>query len=155
MSRAAFRNVDVDPDAPVVTWPLEAIRAVLERGDIEDYRRIVQAIGREPWGPVAHRVEQVLDWTSPYGVARLLQHAIQRARQRWEQADRAWVRDQLLDLIERSGLGRGEFARRLGTSPSRMSTYLSGSVMPSAALLARARRVAGHHASTAIERSAT
>ncbi len=142
MTRAAFRNVDVDPSAPVADWPLEALRAVLERGDIQDYRRVVHAIGRDPWGPVANRVEQVLEWTSPYGVARLMPHAIERARQRWVQADREWVQDQLFTLIDQSGLPRGEFARRLGTSPSRMSTYLSGSVMPSAALLARARRVA-------------
>lgn len=43
----------------------------------------------------------------------------------------------------RSGLGKAEFARALGTSPSRYSTYRTGKVAPTAAFLARARRIAG------------
>ena len=35
------------------------------------------------------------------------------------------------------------FARRLGTSAPRLSTYRSGTVVPSAALMLRMRRVAG------------
>lgn len=46
------------------------------------------------------------------------------------------------DLLARSGLRRTEFASRLGTSRSRLSTYLSGTVVPSAALMVRAQRVA-------------
>jgi hypothetical protein len=34
-----------------------------------------------------------------------------------------------------------EFARRLGTSASRMSSYVNGSVVPSATLMVRARNV--------------
>lgn len=41
-----------------------------------------------------------------------------------------------------SGLSRAEFASRVGTSASRLSTYVSGRVTPSAALLLRMRRVA-------------
>jgi transcriptional regulator with XRE-family HTH domain len=41
-----------------------------------------------------------------------------------------------------SGLSRAEFAARIGTSPSRLSTYATGKVVPSAAMLVRMRRQA-------------
>ena len=39
--------------------------------------------------------------------------------------------------VERSGLTKSEFAALVGTSASRLSTYLGGKVTPSAALLIR------------------
>ncbi|MGH3800441.1 MAG: helix-turn-helix domain-containing protein, partial [Pseudonocardiaceae bacterium] len=46
-----------------------------------------------------------------------------------------------------SGMARAEFASAIGTSVSRLSTYLSGKVTPSAALLVRMRRVATRRSS--------
>lgn len=45
-------------------------------------------------------------------------------------------------LIDDSGLTRREFASHIGTSASRLSTYATGKVTPSAALLLRMRKVA-------------
>jgi transcriptional regulator with XRE-family HTH domain len=45
-------------------------------------------------------------------------------------------------LDSESRLSRAEFASRIGTSPSRLSTYVTGKVTPSAALLVRMRRTA-------------
>jgi transcriptional regulator with XRE-family HTH domain len=42
-----------------------------------------------------------------------------------------------------SGLSQASFARALGTSASRFSTYLSGTTRPSAHLVVRAQRLAG------------
>jgi transcriptional regulator with XRE-family HTH domain len=42
-----------------------------------------------------------------------------------------------------------DFAERTGTSRSRLSTYMSGKVMPSAALMVRMRRVALQASGTA------
>ncbi len=39
--------------------------------------------------------------------------------------------------VERSGLTNAQFAELIGTSASRLSTYLSGQVTPSAAMLVR------------------
>jgi hypothetical protein len=44
-------------------------------------------------------------------------------------------------LVKASGLTRAEFASGIGTSPSRLSTYVTGKVTPSAALLVRMRDV--------------
>jgi transcriptional regulator with XRE-family HTH domain len=43
--------------------------------------------------------------------------------------------------IALSGLNMTEFASRIGTSASRLSTYATGKVTPSAALMLRIRRL--------------
>lgn len=70
---------------------------------------------------------------------------------RASEADRAIVAAEMRALLERSKLSRTEFARRIGTSAPRLSTHLSGKVVPSAALIVRmgnlVERVAGAGAS--------
>lgn len=144
----SFRNVDVDPAAPVETWPYEAIVSVIERGTVSDWAVLTVAIDREPWGVVARQVEEYLSYESPYGVGPLLERAIVRAREHAEARERAEVADEVRALVEASGLSVAELAKRIGTSRSRLSTYRSGSVTPSAAMMNRLRRVvsAMHHA---------
>lgn len=138
---APFRNVDVDPSAPVEDWPYEALVAAIERGGIGDWARIARSIRRDPWGPVARQVEERMSYERPYGVAPLLERAIARSRAEAVRAERAAVADEVAALAQRSGLSIGALAERLGTSRSRLSTYRSGAVTPSAALLVRLRRV--------------
>lgn len=139
----AFRNVTVHPEDPVREWPTEAVQAALERGDLREWRRLADAIGADPWGPTARQVEEVLGHSRPYGVAPLFERAIAAARRRAEDSERAAVAAELRELIASSGFSQAEFARRLGTSPPRLSSYVNSAVVPSAALLVRARRVAG------------
>lgn len=137
----SFRNLTTTPEEPVATWPAEAVLITLERGDLGDLRRLRDAITAEPWGRTARQVEEVLTHTRPYGVAELMESMISRARARTEAAERAAVASELRDLIDQSGLSRADFARRLGTSRSRLSTYAGGTVVPAATLLVRARRI--------------
>lgn len=141
-SRLRFRNVAADPRDPVTEWPDEAVQTALERGGLTDYRRLVAEIRTDPYGEVARRIERVLRYSRPYGAAALLEQALARHRARVAAAERAEVARRLATLVERSGLTRAEFAARLGTSASRLSTYLRGTVTPSAALLVRAERIA-------------
>jgi len=67
---------------------------------------------------------------------------IARARAGAAAAERAAVAAEVRGLIGRSGLTRAELASRIGTSASRLSTYASGKVTPSAAPMARMRGVA-------------
>ncbi len=138
----AFRNIDVDPDAPVTEWPTEGVLTALERGGLSHWRRLAAAIDDDPWGPVARRVEAALAAVRPYGAAELLERAIVRARAIAEERERATVSTEITDLVATSGMTRVDFARAIGTSASRLSTYVSGTVTPSAALLVRMRRVA-------------
>jgi hypothetical protein len=139
----AFRNVEVAPETPVEEWPAEAVATALERGSLVHWRLIAEAIRDSPWGPLARTVEAIVgDDGGPYGVGAGMRRVIAQARQRWERHEREAVAAEFNELRATAGLSAGEFARLLGTSPSRMSTYLSGKVTPSAALMVRARRVA-------------
>lgn len=131
------RNVDVDPSAPLTEWPYEALVVLVERGTIRDWARIVSAITDEPWGVVARQVEEYLSYESPVGVGPLLERAIARSRREAQEAERAAVAAHVTDLVTRSGLTSAEFASRIGTSRTRLSTYRNGRVSPSAALVHR------------------
>jgi hypothetical protein len=69
----------------------------------------------------------------------LMERVIERARIETERAERDAVAQEVSHLIERSGLSRVDFASQIGTSPSRLSTYATGKVTPSAALMVRMR----------------
>lgn len=138
----AFRNLRISPDAPVSSWPTEAVQTALERGDLDDWRRMVAEVKRDPWGRTARQIEEVLSHTRPYGIADVMEVMIARARARAETDERKQVAGEVREVIARSGLSRSEFASRIGTSTSRLSTYATGNVTPSAALMVRMRRVA-------------
>lgn len=139
----AFRNVSSRPADPVSSWPTEAVQAALERGGLAEWRRLVEGVRAEPWGRTARQIEEVLSHSRPYGVAELLERVIEATRTRTEAEERAAVASELRELVDRSGLLQAEFARRLGTSASRMSSYVNGAVVPAATLMVRARAVGG------------
>jgi transcriptional regulator with XRE-family HTH domain len=55
--------------------------------------------------------------------------------------EREVVAAEVRRLRAASGVSGREFAARIGTWPSRLSTYASGKVVPSAALMVRMRQV--------------
>ena len=139
-----FRNVDASPDDPVETWPFEGILAAVERGTLPDWNRLATAIRADPWGPVAQQVLEAVHLSHPYGTTELLEAVVARARQLAVGSERDNVASEVRDLVGRSGLSKRDFAERIGTSRSRLSTYMSGKVVPSATLMVRMRRVALH-----------
>jgi DNA-binding transcriptional regulator YiaG len=143
MSALTFRNVDASPANPVSDWPTEAIQTALERGGLSDWRRLATAVNNAPWGPVTRQIEEVLGYSRPYGIAEAMERVIARARAKAERSERDQVAQEVNRLIDESGLTRTEFASRIGTSASRLSTYATGRVTPSAALLLRMLGAAG------------
>jgi DNA-binding transcriptional regulator YiaG len=137
-----FRNVDASPDDPVESWPFEGILAAVERGTLPDWRRLAAAIRADPWGPVARQVLEAVRLSRPYGTAELLEGVVDQARKLAADSERRDVAGEVRALVRGSGLPTQEFADRIGTSRSRLSTYMSGKVVPSAALMVRMRRVA-------------
>jgi ribosome-binding protein aMBF1 (putative translation factor) len=89
---------------------------------------------------VARRVEESLTHSRPYGIAVTMERAIAAARAAAQVAEREEVAREVGQIVRESRLSRAEFASRVGTSPSRLSTYVTGKVTPSAALLVRMRR---------------
>lgn len=137
-----FRNVDASPSDDVTTWPFEALATAIDRGLVADWQPVFAEIRRAPWGTVARRVERHLGYRDPDGTSAIFRLAIQRARHHAEQAERGDVATRVRRSIERSGLTNAEFARNIGTSASRLSTYATGKVVPSAAMLVRIEHVA-------------
>jgi DNA-binding transcriptional regulator YiaG len=137
-----FRNINASPDDPVDTWPFEGILAAIERGTLPDWSRLAAAIQADPWGPVAQQVLEAIRLSRPYGTAELLEGVISRARKLAADSEREDVASEVRELVGRSGLSKQDFAQRIGTSRTRLSTYMSGKVVPSAALMVRMRRVA-------------
>jgi len=142
----AFRNIDASPDDPVQTWPLEGVLTALERGGLSQWRRLAEAIKAEPWGQVARYVEQAIAVAHPFGVSQVMTDIIAEARQDAGESERAEVAGTVRALIAESGRTQAQFAAELGTSASRLSTYASGRVVPSATLLVRMRRLATQRA---------
>lgn len=139
----AFRNVDASPEDDVRTWPYEALVTVIDRGLVGDWQPIFAELRRSPRGELARRVERYLSYREPDGVSALFGLAIENARKEAEKADQAEVAARVRSAVARSELTKAEFARRVGTSASRLSTYLNGKVTPSAAMLVRIERTAG------------
>jgi DNA-binding transcriptional regulator YiaG len=142
MRTLRFRNINAIPGDPVEQWGVEGILTAIDRGSLLHWRRIGAAVRADPWGPTAADLEQALDLAEDVGVAATLRRTLVRARHDADISAREEVRRRLQKLVEDSGLSAAQFARRLGTSASRMSTYLTGKVVPSAALLVRAESVA-------------
>jgi hypothetical protein len=130
-----------DADQPVEFWPTAAIRSALQGGDIETWKRIAAALKRDPYGRTARQVEEVLEGTRPYGIAKALWEVLERARTHLEANERAEVARHVRLLMERSGLAQPEFASRIGVPPEDLAAYLDGGACPSASLMIRMRRL--------------
>jgi hypothetical protein len=144
----AFRNVNASPTDPVAAWPYEALVTCLERGLVPDWRPVFDQIRAHPWGSTARRVERICVTTQDRAVANLFRLAVDRAREDAQQVERTEVAERVRAAILASGRTAAEFAAEVGTSASRLSTYASGRVMPSAAMLLRVERVATELADT-------
>ena len=138
----SFRNVDASPTDDITTWPYEAIVEVIDRGLVPDWQPVLAEINRSPWGPVARRVERYLSYRDPDGVGTFFALAIGHARDEAARSEREAVAARVRANIEHSGLTSAAFAELIGTSASRLSTYVSGKVTPSAAMLVRIERAA-------------
>ncbi|MDR0431697.1 MAG: helix-turn-helix domain-containing protein [Bifidobacteriaceae bacterium] len=136
----AFRNVDADPSDPVETWPHEGFCAAIERGFLPDWSKIAREVRANPYGAAAATLSEVLDYIDPSPAAELLGGILSKARSEADAADRAEIAREIAGIVAGSGLSQAEVARRLGTSRTRLSTWVNGRVTPNAATLARIRR---------------
>jgi hypothetical protein len=148
-------EVEVDPGVTVVApTAAEALRVkaylVVQRNVVRDYRDVValsEHLGRDAAVEVLTDIdafERHLRARERDGVRELFRMAIDRAREDMEQAERAEVASRVRAAVARSGMTRARFAEEVGTSASRLRTYLSGKVTPSAAMLVRIERVVSH-----------
>ena len=135
-------------------WSTAAIRSALQGGDIATWKRIAAALKRDPYGRTARQVEEVLEGTRPFGIAKALWEVLERARTHLEANERAEVARHVRLLVERSGLGQPEFASRIGVAPEDLAAYLEGRASPSASLMIRMRRLSDRFVKVKATRSA-
>lgn len=134
----AFRNLSTDPAQPVSAWGVEGILAAIDRGGLADWRRIADVVISDPHGPVADDLAVAIDLAESRSSATVLKLVLDRARETPGERVARRVRE----AVRRSGLTQAEFASHLGTSPSRLSTYAAGKVVPSAVTMERIEDVA-------------
>lgn len=65
------RHLDTPAGRPVERWGLAALDDLLDRGDLADWRPLVDAVGRDPWGPLADRVLHLCRSHHMYGTSAL------------------------------------------------------------------------------------
>lgn len=133
-----FRNIDARPDDPVETWGVEGMLTAIERGYLPHWQRIATAVRAEPHGQAAIDLEAALQVADRAGAVPLLRRALADARA----GDAGKVARRVEFAVARSGLSLRRFADLAGTSPSRMSSYRSGAVVPRADVLVRIERLA-------------
>jgi len=133
----AFRNLTTTWNDPIDLWPYEAVVTTMERGLVSDWQPILQDLRKRPFGRIASYVAHYAQDPGDKASAAFFLEALHRARAAQEQTERDEVVRRIRQAIEVSGLSQAEFAKAMGTSGSRLSTYLSGQVTPSASLLVR------------------
>ena len=114
------RHLEIRPGIPIREQPTAAILDVLERGDLDEWRPIADAIRGDPMGPFADRVLHLLDAYPMYGTSPLWRSWIDRCRARTE--ERLPTRATNLSALRRElGLTQVEVADRLGMTQSDLS----------------------------------
>jgi DNA-binding transcriptional regulator YiaG len=149
---ARFRNLDFDATQPLDQWPAEAIETTIDRGSLSDWRRLADAIRRNPWGPAARTTETITAWGEHYGADRLMNNVIRHARQDVTRRGRAEYAAQIRSWRTQSGMTLRQLARAAGTSASRLSDYENAKVAPTTDVLARLKHAADtQHPARALE----
>lgn len=111
-----LRHLDYGPSASVHDVGAAGVQAILDGSDVGGWRPVLAAVAREPWGPVATRVEQVLDHLETYGTAALIGGWLHRCRT--GSPDQART---LAELRREAGLSQRELAARLGLSQAQVA----------------------------------
>jgi hypothetical protein len=135
-----FRNLTVSWSDPIDLWPYEAVVTTIERGLVSDWQPIIKDLGERPFGRIAAYVEHYVKNPDDEAAGALFAAVLAKARKDREEDEREEVAARVSRAISASGVSAREFAGRVGTSASRLSTYANGHVMPSAAMLVRIER---------------
>lgn len=124
-----FRNIDVSPAEPVGAWGFEGMLAAIDRGHAPDWRKLVDGVAADP--RLADVFEEACQAAESSATVALVVEMYRQAtlpvpERALQRLGRAFVQ---------TGLTQTALAAELGTSRSRLSTYLSGAVTPSMEVL--------------------
>jgi DNA-binding transcriptional regulator YiaG len=137
-----FRNLTTTWHDPIDQWPYEAVVTTMERGLVSDWQPILRDLRARPFGRIARYVTHYAKDPDDKAAAAFFSEALRRARVSQGEKEREEVIRRIRRAIDATELSQADFARAIGTSASRLSTYLSGQVTPSATMLIRIENLA-------------
>jgi hypothetical protein len=149
-------DVESAPPAPPVGSVAELL-ALVSQGTFDDWRAHLGQVAASPWGPYAAELARLARRSRRPQVQQLVEDAVRRCRERRAAQERAVVANVVKDQVARSGVSQRELAAHIGTSPSRLSSYVTGAAMPSATTLVRIHRASAvlrDRAATRLDRPA-
>ena len=126
-----LRHLDYGPDASIEEVGAAGLQAILDGYDVEAWRPILLAVQRDPWGPVAHRLERILDHLESYGTRQAISQWLRRCRAGTDAPVQT-----LAQLRHGAGLTQRELAQRLGLSQAQVAR-LESATMPTLRSLTR------------------
>lgn len=126
----SFRNLDVTPQDPVTEWGVEGLLTAIERGTAPDWKRIIATVSAIPQGGFREDLNEALELAEGGGAFVLNLHLSQV-----DETSSEKVLRRAQSAYRMANMSMEQYAKKVGTSRSRMSTYLSGKVMPSAQIL--------------------
>lgn len=131
-----FRNINVTPDAPVREWGFEGMLAALDRGHAAHWSRLATAVASEP------DLREVFDEATEAAESRTTVALVRAMIDHRQRSAPDVARERLRSAHRATGLTQRELAAALGTSASRLSTYLSGRVTPAMDVLVATEELA-------------
>lgn len=126
-----FRNLTVTPNDPVAEWGVEGILIALERGGADDWRKTAFAVAADESGDAALDFEEAASIAEGSGAVAVVRNMVAYLTR----SARESTVYRLKSAFASTEMTQADVARLLGTSASRLSTYLSGKTMPSAEVL--------------------
>lgn len=141
---AALRLLMVGPTTgePPRLESADQLVEVVHDGDLLLWRRLVAAALAEPWSGGSDSHLALLDPEQRPCEFSSVKALVELARRVAEEDERRAVAEHIRRTVASTGLTQRDFASLVGTSPSRLSTYVTGSVTPSAAMVLRINRTA-------------
>ncbi|MEZ0578103.1 helix-turn-helix domain-containing protein [Nocardioides sp. MH1] len=138
---AALLLEGVEPDEflPLVRTRAELL-GLIDTGSVLEWRHHLAMIAANPWSPYAAHLAGLADQVDRPQAGLAIERAADLCRGQHREREREQVAEQVRRLVEASGVSQRQFAQWAGTSPSRLSTYLSGAVTPAATLMLRMTR---------------
>jgi hypothetical protein len=136
-----MEGIDARRLVPMPETPSE-LGYIVERRGVDSWRRVLGHVAANPWGrAAAHLTGLARSAGLDPAVVRLIARCGRVYRELSAESERVAVANEIRRLVAISGCTQREFAMRAGTSAPRLSTYASGRVTPSAAMMLRISRL--------------
>jgi hypothetical protein len=134
-----IEGVDPNHSLPVIRTSAELI-GVVDGGSVLEWRHHLAMIAASPWSPYSRHLLELAEQAACPQVVAVVGRFTEVCREQNKAREREQVAEEVRRLVSASGVTQRQFAQWVGTSPSRLSTYVTGSVTPSASLMLRMAR---------------